>query len=121
MGMLENSVKWEDLDFNEFDVYGDEINLGYDYDIKVCYECVFKSKYNDNYDGFIYDGSRFIECSNGGESVRFNSLNDIKNILCHAKDYWNETDLLAITKYIDIEKDDELIVGLHTQYKYVRV
>jgi hypothetical protein len=121
MDMLQNSVKWEDLDFNEFDVYGDEINLGYDYQIKVFYECVFMSKYIDNYDGFIYDGHRFIECSNGGESVMFDSLQKIKDILDRAKEYWDETDLLAITKYIDIEKDDELIVGLHTQYKYVRV
>lgn len=121
MGMLENSVKWEDLDFNEFEVYGDEINLGYDHQIKVFYECVFKSKYNDNYDGFIYDGNRFIERSIGGESVTFDSLQEIKHILDHAKEYWNETDLLAITKYINIEKDDDLIVGLATQYKYVRV
>ena len=121
MNMLQNSEKWEDLDFNEFDVYGDEINLGYDYDIKVFYECIFKSKYNDNYDGFIYDGHRFRECSNGGESVMFDSLQQVKAIVDQAKAYWDETDLLAITKYINIEKDDDLIVGLATQHKYVRV
>lgn len=121
MGMLENSVKWDDLDFNEFEVNAEEIKLGYDYNIKVAYQCIFKSKYNNAYDGFIYDGNRFREISNGALSVDFNSLQEIKNIIDHAKEYWNETDLLAIYKYIDIVKNNEVILALYTQHKYVRV
>ena len=101
------------VSFNEIDV----LDSAFEYEkMEVKYTAGFYDKYLRDYDGFYYDGCNVEPFKNKatsdfGDQTRFDSVEEIINLIPDAIEYHKDTTNVLIKRFVSfIDENDEIIL-----------
>lgn len=108
-----NYIKIIKVSFDEIDV----LDVGFEFEkIEIKYTATFYDKHLRDWDGFYYDGCNVEPfkdkaTSDFGNQARFDSIQEIIDLIPDAKKYHKDTTTILIERFVSfVDEDDEIIL-----------